>query len=532
MKQFLKTKSKKAMTSALAGLMIAGLLSGCSDTGNNSQTTTNEVKNDSQAANTGANSESEDEDTTTASEDAFLITIMTRLGAAEAPTADNAVIKEIERITNTKLDIEWVPQAAYPEKLNVTVASNDYRMLTLFEGGGKPSTAEIEAVRAGIFWKVGDYLNDYDNLKQLDDMIVKNASIDGELWGMFRTRPAVRNGLYYRTDWAEELNLEPPKNPEELYAMLKAFVEDDPDGNGEDDTNGLAQESYLRLVFSMLSPYYGLGNGYDVVDGELTAVHTQDGYLEMLKFIKTLYDDGLMNRDFPTITETQRDEMMANNYGMAITSIDKGDASIVPLQKINPDANFTVMVALEDAKGAYLGRSGFDSKFYISNKVVTEESDVLRIMEYFNLMYGPEINNLVYNGIEGIHYDKTGDNTITISEEQSAKFLTEVNPMEQLAFRYTKNNYVVENQPPYTAQVQYFYDNYEGDVIGDPTLPLSSETFNEVGSQLEQQIWDAGVKFVTGAIDESGWLAEVDRWRQDGGDQMTAEYQAEYDAQQ
>ncbi|GHV53445.1 putative ABC transporter peptide-binding protein YtcQ [Spirochaetia bacterium] len=460
----------------------------------------------------------------------FRITIMNRTSTAEPPAADNAVIKEIERITNTKLDITWSSQAAYPEKLSVTIASGDYPMLTLFEGGGKPSTAEIECVRAGLFWKVGDYVKDpqYKWLQELDDARIQNASIDGELWGMYRTRPAVRNGLYYRKDWAEKLGLDKPKNIDDLYNMVKAFVKDDPDGNGKNDTFGIGQEAYLRLVFGALSPSFGIGNAWDVVDGKLAAVHVEQGYFDMLKYIKRFYDEGLINRDFPTVTEDRRNELLADNYGMAITSIDKGRQSIVPLQKLHPGADFVVMTDLPDVH-KLIARTGFDSKYYISKKAVPNEADVKKIIKFFDDMHSPEINNLIYNGIEGVHYTKVGANEITISSEQKAKYNLEVEPVSQLGFQFLKNNYVIAGNSFLEEQIDYFYNKYDVPLINDPTQTFISETQAQKGSQLEQFIWDSGVQYITGAIDEKGWWAAVDRWRRDGGDAMTAEYQAQYD---
>jgi putative aldouronate transport system substrate-binding protein len=61
-------------------------------------------------------------------------------------------------------------------------------------------------------------------------------------------------------------------------------------------------------------------------------------------------------------------------------------------------------------------------------------------------------------------------------------------------------------------------------------LAFTSDTKSEVGAELGQFIWDSGVQFITGAIDEKGWRTAVDRWRKDGGDKITTEYQAQYDA--
>jgi putative aldouronate transport system substrate-binding protein len=460
----------------------------------------------------------------------FKITMMVRQSSGEIPSADNPVIREIERITNTDLDIQYIPNAAYAEKLAVTVATNDYPMLTLFTGGGKPATIEVEAVRAGLFWKVGDYLKRYNWLSELDDNRIQNASIDGDLWGMFRWRPSVRDGLFYRSDWAEKLGMSPPKNREELYNMLKAFVEKDPDGNGRADTYAIAQEDSLNQVIPALAPTYNLGNGFDVINGKLIPIHLQPAYLDMLKFIKRLYDEGLMNRDFPTISGTRRDEMIGGgSYGLVVNSIDKGILSIVPLQKVNPNASYTVQVNFSDYNAPIWGRAGFDSKFYVSKKAVPDEASFLKVMEYFNHMYSPEINNLVYCGFEGVHYTKTGPNTITINDEQRQRYGIDIQSMEQIAMRYQKNNYTIENNPPYDNQLNQFYYQYPGPVTGNPTWVLDSETYNTRGTELDTLIQDGMVQFVTGAIDERGWNALIDRWRRDGGDRMVAEYQAEYD---
>ena len=47
-------------------------------------------------------------------------------------------------------------------------------------------------------------------------------------------------------------------------------------------------------------------------------------------------------------------------------------------------------------------------------------------------------------------------------------------------------------------------------------------------SSINQIIQDASIKFVSGALDESGFLAEVERWRTTGGDKVAQEYMESY----
>jgi putative aldouronate transport system substrate-binding protein len=463
----------------------------------------------------------------------FKISVMTRQSTGEIPRADHPILLEIGKIANVALDVQFVPNAAFDERLAVTVASNNYPMLTLFPSNSKPTTIEVDAVSSGVFWKVGDYIKNpnFKWLNELDDTRIANASVNGDLWGMFRFRPSVRDGFYYRTDWMEKLGLEAPKNREDLYNMLKAFVEQDPDGNGIADTGGTIQWRGINMLIGTLAPTFGLGNGWNIIDGKLVPTHLQPVYLDMLKYIKKLYDDGLMNRDFPTVEVATRDEMLgAGKWGLAIDSIDKGIFSIASLQKQFPGASLTPQVGFADYSAPVFGRSGFDGKFYVSKKAVPTEADMLKVMEYFNHMYSPAVNNLVYNGVEGTHYTKTGDNSISVNDEQRIKYAEDVQPIEQLAMRYEKNNFIVENEPAYDAQVNEFFYNYPGETASDPTWVLDSETYNTRGTELTLMIEDARVQYITGAIDDAGWAAVIARWKSQGGDKMVTEYQASYDA--
>nr|WP_300864841.1 hypothetical protein [uncultured Acetatifactor sp.] len=44
--------------------------------------------------------------------------------------------------------------------------------------------------------------------------------------------------IWIRKDWMEKLNLEAPKSLADLEMIAKAFMEEDPDGNGQKDTYG------------------------------------------------------------------------------------------------------------------------------------------------------------------------------------------------------------------------------------------------------------------------------------------------------
>ena len=81
-------------------------------------------------------------------------------------------------------------------------------------------------------------------LSKMNENVCKAFTVDGQLVGVYRSRPIGRNGLGYRADWAEKLGLEEPKTIEDIYNMMYQFTYGDPDGNGKDDTYGLCMCKY------------------------------------------------------------------------------------------------------------------------------------------------------------------------------------------------------------------------------------------------------------------------------------------------
>lgn len=520
-------KFSRVISVVVAACMIAMMVTACSG---NTQTNGNSTSAPAAAAtpNGGASASvtTPAQESTPQAEPPFEISWMTTFSTTEPPSADNPIIKALEELGNVKLNFSFSPQAAYSEKLNVTIASGDLLMVTLIGGNGKPSTIEVDAVRGGMFWKIEDYIGDYD--WNLNPDVWANATVDGALWGLFRERSIARDGFIYRLDWMEKLGLEAPKDMDELYNMLDMFVHNDPDGNGKDDTGGLACQSGLGGILAAIGPYYGLGNQWDVIEGKVLPIHMNPQYLEVLKFIKRLYDDGLMNSDFPTVNDAQRDEMMASGmWGMEMVSIDKGSKAIVAMQKIFPDSDFTIQQLFANDDDPYIwARSGFDGKYYFSTKAIKDEAMLRRVLDYFNVQ--AQNGSLITNGIEGVHYTLVKPGEISVSEAQSTLGNTEVSSVGQLGFRNLEPLKRVD-LTPYKTRVNAVVDDPTY-CRPDPTAPFESETYNLKGTDLNLIISDAAIKFVTGAIDEAGWLAEVERWRSNGGDQIIADYQAQYDA--
>ncbi len=77
----------------------------------------------------------------------------------------------------------------------------------------------------------------YDQYPQTFYPVMK----DGKTYGL-ACAPRLTEGqvMIIRQDWLDNLGLQAPTNMDEFEAVIKAFTEDDPDGNGQKDTYGFA----------------------------------------------------------------------------------------------------------------------------------------------------------------------------------------------------------------------------------------------------------------------------------------------------
>lgn len=93
-----------------------------------------------------------------------------------------------------------------------------------------------------------------------------------------------------------------PETVDELYAVLKAFKENDPNGNGKAD----------EIPFSSTGINYNMMYNFGIVDsrfnnnnGKIEYAPMTNNYKECLRFMKKLYSEGLLDNEFLTQTSQQ-----------------------------------------------------------------------------------------------------------------------------------------------------------------------------------------------------------------------------------
>lgn len=138
---------------------------------------------------------------------------------------------------------------------------------------------------------------------------------DGHIYSVFNkyeggTLPTVR------ADWLEKLGLDIPETLDDFYEVLKAFKEQDPDGNGKDDTYGLSTAGLYDIQGFMGA--FGVKARYVIdEDGRRTIPYASDAAIAAYEWLNKLYREGILDPNFVTnSTAEMRNLFLADRVGM------------------------------------------------------------------------------------------------------------------------------------------------------------------------------------------------------------------------
>jgi len=459
------------------------------------------------------------------------ITIMLPLNIAETPP--DTIKNELEKLTNTKLTYQFFPADTYEEKLNATFATGGLPDVTYLKNQATFIQFK-EAIRDNQFWEIGPYLGEFENLSKMKESVLNNTKVDGKLYSLYIGRPLARQGLIYRKDWADKLGLKAPETTEDLFAMAKAFTEQDPDGNGANNTIGLADRNDLIYgAFKTLSSFFGTPNNWGEKDGQLLPEFMFPEYIETMDYMKRLREAGYMNQDFAATSKTDQVNLFqSGTAGLYIGSMQDVNSLYNNLVKNVPEAEVATHNRIVKPGGEFgiWAIPGYNNVVLFPKSSIKDEAELKKVLAFFDKMMTPEVANLMYWGIEGTHYTVV-DGMAKVAEDSdmvqrdvkgykdSVIGEPETNGMyagyHELQARIDAERFIIENEPH---------------AIHDPTAPLDSATYTEIGQELQKIITDATYQYMYGEIDAAGFQQAVETWKSRGGQKIIDEYTAAYKA--
>ncbi|WP_337102715.1 extracellular solute-binding protein [Paenibacillus sp. YIM B09110] len=220
---------------------------------------------------------------------------------------DNRWSRLYEDVLGIRVKYEWTAKDdLYHQKLGAALAS-----------GNIPNIVRVNAqqlrqlANEGLIQDLTDVYEQYaapftkDVLSQEGTGPFEAATIDGKLMAIPETAASIEAAqfLWIRTDWLDRLKLKPPKTMNDLLAISKAFTENDPDGNGKDDTYGLALTQYLwdpvMGALDFMAGYGAYPNIWLEDDtGKLVNGAVQPQVKQALTVLQGMYHSGQIDPEF------------------------------------------------------------------------------------------------------------------------------------------------------------------------------------------------------------------------------------------
>ncbi len=189
--------------------------------------------------------------------------------------------------------------------------------------------------------------------------LMNEVMVDGKMMGIPATNIGYcHNVLWIRKDWLEKLNLEAPKTLDDVIAIAKAFQTQDPDGNGEADTLGLTANELLYsgynnrfgldTIFASFGAYPG---AWVMKDGAPIYGSVMPGMKEALTYIRQMYVDGLLDKEFAIRKSEDRDALLASGKLGMHFGVWWPAGGVTACVENNPDADWIVVSAPVNGDG-------------------------------------------------------------------------------------------------------------------------------------------------------------------------------------
>jgi putative aldouronate transport system substrate-binding protein len=336
-----------------------------------------------------------------------------------------------------------------------------------------------------------------------------------------------------RQDWLDNLGLETPHTLEELTAVAQAFTEDDPDGNGEDDTTGFIDrlESF-NLGFRILSGYFGAGDTF-VVDeqGEFEAAFATEEFKTAMEWYQGVYANGWVNQEFITTQKTNQQDMIAQDRGgIVVTGLFEAKNYVALAQNANPDSPMEWALVNDMTWGDVERRiisdtaGGMGGLMAISKQNVPTEEGLRYILGFIDSLLDEEPFTLMTNGIEGTHFETDAEGVVTITDQPAWE--QEVQPYS--SSRPSDNVVTFPTNDEYTNLANELMAENAEYAVTNPAQSLTSETFDTQWSTIFETVQDAYFKYMVGQLDMAGYEAAVEAARDQGLDTILAEFGESY----
>lgn len=381
-------KKRKILAVAIASLFVLSMLAGCGPDSTQTQGDSGTLEGQ------------------LASAEPITMTIHMHYGNINVFDDNAPIYKEAAKLTNVTLR-GTASAAATDSNQAFNTMLVESKLPDIIHG---TSTNTNKAGMEGAMIPLEDLVKQYaPNIQKYFDThpeaLRGSLAADGHLYYIpciYEKGPAM--GWFIRQDWLDKLSLPVPTTVEEYYNTLKAFRDNDPNGNGKKDEIPYFDRS--KSVKNLV-PLFGVDKNYYAVgpDGKIYAPTATEGYKTAMTELAKWYAEGLIDQEVYSRGSTTREQLLGDNIGGAThdwfsSSLSFNDKlkDLVPgfrLATIDPPADINGEVKNASPRTTLNGNGWGISK---DNQHVAE---TMRFFDFWFTEAGITLNSY---GVEGTDY--------------------------------------------------------------------------------------------------------------------------------
>lgn len=229
--------------------------------------------------------------------------------------------KWLEEKANIKATVKAIDGSAWSEKFTLMMASGDYSDVFL-NVAMYPAAVANYGQSEPIFIPLNDLVEKYapNVMKQFErnpGLRADSMANDGNIYSLPGVLDNVSDSVagqrgWINSGWLEKLNLKDPETLDDLYNVLVAFRDGDPNGNGIKDEipfSGTWKDINIERIMVMTALGFPSIESCSLVvqDNKIVMPELDPRYKEYLSFMNKLYTEKLLDNDLFIQTSVQVD---------------------------------------------------------------------------------------------------------------------------------------------------------------------------------------------------------------------------------
>lgn len=400
-------KLKQSIACLLAAASLTGMLAACGQA-------PGETASSSASASSGQ-PVTESSGTLLADEPTTFSIFLVNAGGNQPFNSEWPVWQEIGKRTNIYLE-GVVPQSNSDaaSAFNTMLASGDLADIIAYQDVG-----QIEQLgRDGGLIPLNDLIDEYaPNIKKVleeNPSFAQTAySLDGNIYQIPRLQEIFSAEYWWiRQDWLDKLDLETPETVDDLYNVLTAFRNEDPNGNGIKDEVPLFDRAGAKMPDEYLY-LWDTSTGFYVHDGKMVFEPLEENFKTGVTNIAKWYAEGLIDPELFT-RQQARDVLLSGDLGGCTHDWVSAGGYEDKLQETIPDFKMVAFAPPANQHGEVYERTCRQPN--IGWGISSQCEDPVTVMKFFDYIFSEEGTMLVSFGVEGSEYTVQPDGSIKYTD--------------------------------------------------------------------------------------------------------------------